>query len=192
MKKTLLIITLGLMTSLVSNAQSSKGKMRIMAGFGVPNFAAASLSNVDEKFGPYQIGYKYFMTDKFSIGLMYNYSSAKTTNMIGVNNNGDNYTYNYAVTFNTFLAQLDYSWYNRPSHNWYSGLSLGTVNVNAKATVTLGNGLAPEFTSASSGLAYHITAVGYHGNIGKNFGLYSELGFGYNGLLNAGLTYSFK
>ena len=105
MKKTLLLITLGLMTTLVSNAQSAKNRMRIMAGVGFPNIPAAVLSDVDNSTGPYQLGYKVFLTDKFSIGLMYNYASAQTKNKLAYDDNLNPYTYNYEVRFSTFLTQ---------------------------------------------------------------------------------------
>ena len=48
-----------------------------------------------------------------------------------------------------------------------------------------------EFSGASSGLAYHVTAVGIKYKAIGGFGGYAELGFGYNGVLNLGLQYSF-
>ena len=190
MKKTLLLITLGLMTTLVSNAQSAKNRMRIMAGVGFPNIPAAVLSDVDNSTGPYQLGYKVFLTDKFSIGLMYNYASAQTKNKLAYDDNLNPYTYNYEVRFSTFLTQFDYSWSNKENHNWYSGLSLGIVNVKATANITTGSG-NPTFNAADGGLTYHATLVGWHGTIGKGFGGYAELGYGCNGLINLGATYSF-
>ena len=191
MKKIYLVLALALTTTLV-NAQTAKNKMRIMLGYGFPNVPAAVLGDdVDTKTGPYQIGYKLFLSDNFSVGLMYNTASATTKTAVGIDENLNPYSYNFDLSFSTFLTQLDYSWANKPTHNWYSGLSLGYSNVSAKVNVTTGSG-NPTFTAASSGLAYHLTLVGYHGTLGKGFGVYSELGYGFNGIFNGGFSYSFN
>ena len=121
---------------------------------------------------------------------MYNYASAQTKNKLAYDDNLNPYTYNYEVRFSTFLTQFDYSWSNKENHNWYSGLSLGIVNVKATANITTGSG-NPTFNAADGGLTYHATLVGWHGTIGKGFGGYAELGYGCNGLINLGATYSF-
>jgi hypothetical protein len=89
------------------------------------------------------------------------------------------------------LTNIDYTWANKEKYNLYTGLGLGYVDVSATATITDGSGTAPTFTAAASGLAYHLTAIGVHYKLGSSrFGGYAELGFGYNGIVNAGLSYS--
>ena len=189
MKKIYLILAL-VSSTVIVNAQTAKNKMRIMVGYGLPNIPAAIIGDVDTKTGPYEIGYKVFLSDKFSIGLMYNYASASTKTALDYDPNGNAYSYNFDVSFSTFLTQLDYAWVNKTSHNWYSGLSLGYANVTANLNLITGSS-NPTFTAANSGFAYHLTLVGYHGTLGKGFGVYSELGYGFNGIFNAGLSYSF-
>ena len=48
------------------------------------------------------------------------------------------------------------------------------------------------FSAAASGLAYHLTAVGIKYKAIGGFGGYAELGYGYDGILNLGLQYSFR
>ena len=189
MKKSILTLGALLVIKLASFAQAEKGTTRIIAGWGAPNIAAAVLSDVDKQTGPIHFGVKHFFSDKISVGLIYNYSDA-TTKPYLYNDGTNAFAYKYDAVFSTFLANVDYSWKSGEKHNLYSGLGLGFVNVSASATITTGTGDAPKFTAAASGLGYHVTAIGYHGTLGAGFGAYAELGYGYNGLINAGLSYS--
>jgi hypothetical protein len=186
------LTTLSLITlTIVVNAQTQKDRMRIMIGIGAPNIPAAVLENVDTKTGPLQIGYKVFLTPRLSVGLLYNYSSAKTKPALSYTENFTPYIFSSNVKFNTFLSQLDFAWINKPNYNWYSGVSLGWVNSSYQYNLIDGNVDIDEKVK-TRGSAYHITLVGYHGTLGKGIGVYSELGFGFNGIWNGGFTYSFN
>ncbi len=188
----------GITISTLAFSQIEAGKMRIMVGYGLPNIPAKSLSNTSASSGPLEIGYKYSINDKWSIGLMYNHSSA-TTEDININDgNGNDYTYSFGVTFNTFLTQVDYHWANTEKYNLYSGIGLGYVSVTGTTNMTVNTGVNPDptdptltFSAVSSGMAYHITAIGINSKIVGGLGVYSELGVGYNGYFNAGLSYTF-
>jgi hypothetical protein len=190
MKKSITLIAIMVITRLAVIAQTSEGKTRIILGWGAPNFAAAGLSDVNEQTGPIHVGFKHFFSEKLSVGAMYNYSDATTKNYL-LTNGTSAFSYNYKTVFSTFLTNIDYTWANKEKYNLYTGLGLGYVDVSATATITDGSGTAPTFTAAASGLAYHLTAIGVHYKLGSSrFGGYAELGFGYNGIVNAGLSYS--
>jgi hypothetical protein len=54
--------------------------------------------------------------------------------------------------------------------------------------------LAKINSDISEGLAYHITAIGYKGRFTKTskLGTFVELGYGYNGVFNGGIQYTFN
>jgi hypothetical protein len=54
--------------------------------------------------------------------------------------------------------------------------------------------LANKYTGVSEGIAYHITAIGFKGRFTKTskLGAFAELGFGFNGLFNGGIQYTFN
>lgn len=189
------------MNAITSYGQESQIKQRLMLGYGIPNYPKMILSNVESSFGPFELSYKTFLTDKLSIGLIYNMNGINTKDVHIVKYvivdtyiaNLIDYTYHYSIKFNTFLAKVDYSWLNKDMLNFYSGVCIGWVFVNAstKLTVKSGDSDVPKFNGTSSGLAYQVTLIGCHFIIVKHFGCYAELGYGYNSILNAGLSWTF-
>jgi hypothetical protein len=165
-----------------------------MLGYGIPNIPANVLATTGESSGPIEIGFKYFLSDKWSIGLMYNSSSA-TTEKINVNDGiGNDYDYSFGVSFNTFLTQVDYTWKNDEKYSLYSGVGLGYVDVTADVNLTVNSGTASEsitFSAAESTVAYHLTFIGANSRLIGGLGVYAELGYGYNGIFNGGLSYKF-
>jgi len=177
-----------------------KGDMSLFFGVGASNTLATTLSSVGEgasnTFGPYIIGYQYHLTDKLTIGLAYTHQSA-STGKVTIDNGIDNVSYQTNFTFSTFLSQLNYSWYNNENGAFvlYSGASVGTFTMNAELEIISGNqDLANKYTGVSEGIAYHITAIGFKGRFTKTskLGAFAELGFGFNGLFNGGIQYTFN
>ncbi|MCX6187121.1 MAG: hypothetical protein NTU43_09025 [Bacteroidetes bacterium] len=191
MKKTITLLSILLLTRVASMAQAEEGRWRIIAGAGFPNIPALVLTNVDKSSGPYQLGFKKFISEKVNWGIVYSFSSAQTKPEIFLNSGGNSFVVNYEATFATLLGNLDYTWKNSKKYNLYSGIALGFVAVSATANITSGTGDAPKLTAANSGFAYHITAIGAHRTFGDSrIGGYAELGFGSNGFLSLGLSYS--
>jgi hypothetical protein len=217
MKKTLLVSTFAL-TSLsllgfgvpakidLAKAESptsdvsvpfSKGTTSLFFGIGINNTSTKQIKAIGEgggrAFGPVQFGYQYHLSNRFCLGLMYTYTSAETgeefvTDFI----TQANYTYKFNIS--TFLSRLDYCWMNKKNFAYYSGFGFGTQKVTASTSVASGDpSLVPDYTEDFSGVAGHLTIFGFKARFGNNgkLGMYSEVGFGVNGLWNAGLTYSF-
>jgi hypothetical protein len=186
--------------------QESTVRQRIILGYGIPNYQKTHISNIRSSSGLVELGYKIFLTNNLSIGLLYNMSSLETNDVhsrtliynsiykdylpLGFND----FTYHYSIKFNTFLAQSDYFWFNKKNISFYSDISVGWVSVcvSTKFTVKSGSADVPEPDGAKSGLAYHITLIGCHFAIEKHFGAYVEFGHGYRGIINGGLTWSFE
>ena len=201
MKKLTLILLLCAGMFKTTTAQVyKKGNMSLFFGVGASNSLANTLSKVGEgasnAVGPYIFGYQYHLTDKLTIGLAYTHQSA-STGKVTIEDAFDNVTYRTNLNFSTFLSQLNYSWYNNENNAFilYSGLSVGTFTVKSDLEILSGNEeLATIYTGVTEGLAHHITAIGFKGRFTKTskLGAFAELGFGYNGVFNGGIQYTFN
>lgn len=201
MKKQLLFILLFSGIIQFTSAQVyTKGNMSLFFGAGASNTLANAINSVGEgasnSFGPYIMGYQYHLTDKLTIGLAYTNQSA-STGKVTIDNGTENVSFKTNFTFSTFLSQLNYSWYDNENGAFvlYSGLSAGTYTLNAELEVLSGNKeLAKINSDISEGLAYHITAIGFKGRFTKTskLGAFAELGFGFNGVINGGIQYTFN
>jgi hypothetical protein len=77
----------------------------------------------------------------------------------------------------------------------YSGAALGTFSIDSELELVSGNkDLAVLYNGLANGMSYHINAIGYKGRFTKSskLGAFAELGFGMNGIFNAGLQYTFN
>lgn len=201
MKKLFLSILLcaGLFQSLSAQVYK-KGNMTLYAGLGASNVVANALNSVGEgaaySVGPYILGYQYHLTDKLMIGLAYTYQSASTGKQT-VTTATDNVSFRTNLNVSTFLSQINYSWYNNENQALilYSGAALGTFSIDSELELVSGNkDLAVLYNGLANGMSYHITAIGYKGRFTKSskLGAFAELGFGMNGIFNAGLQYTFN
>jgi hypothetical protein len=201
MKKLFLSILLcaGLFQSLSAQVYK-KGNMTLYAGLGASNVVANALNSVGEgaanSVGPYILGYQYHLTDKLMIGLAYTYQSASTGKQT-VTTATDNVSFRTNLNVSTFLSQINYSWYNNENQALilYSGAALGTFSIDSELELVSGNkDLAVLYNGLANGMSYHINAIGYKGRFTKSskLGAFAELGFGMNGIFNAGLQYTFN
>lgn len=201
MKKRILSILLcaGLFQSLSAQVYK-KGNMTLYAGVGASNAVANSLNSIGEgaanSVGPYILGYQYHLTDKLMIGLGYSYQSASTGKQTIVTAT-DAVSFKTNLNVSTFFSQVNYSWYNNENQAMvlYSGAALGTYTINADLELISGNkDLAVVYKGLADGMSYHVTLLGYKGGFTKSskLGAFAELGYGMNGIFNAGLQYTFK
>jgi hypothetical protein len=201
MKKLILsaLLCAGIFQSLSAQV-FQKGNMSVFAGVGASNTVANALNSVGEdasnSFGPYILGYQYHLSDKLMLGLAYSYQSASTGKQTIVTAT-DAVSYKTNLNISMFMTQLNYAWYQNEKQAMvlYSGVSAGTFSVEGELEIISGNkDLAVKYNSLSNGVSYHLTAIGYKGRFTKSskLGAYAELGFGMNGLFNAGLNYTFN
>ncbi len=201
MKKQLLSILLcaGLFQSLSAQVYK-KGNMTLYAGTGYRNSVAIILKDVgdgtSDSEGPILLGYQYHLTDKLMIGLSYSLQAA-STGKVKTETATDNVVYRTNMVLSCFMSQLNYTWYSHEKQSFilYSGASIGTFSVNKSLEIISGNkDLATAYSNISDEMAYHFTAFGFKGRFSKDskLGAFAELGYGANGLFNAGINFSFN
>jgi len=87
--------------------------------------------------------------------------------------------------FITVAVELEYRYVNSGIVQVYSGAGLGYQFGNEKLKPTVESGLS-EVSGSINRLAYQANVIGVR--IGKTFGGFAELGFGYKGIVNVGLS----
>lgn len=89
----------------------------------------------------------------------------------------------------TIAVETDYRYISKPVFQMYSGVGLGLAIV--KTDFTLGPDLMLKGKNGESTQYFtgQLTALGFR--VGKTLAGFAELGFGYKGIVNAGLSYQF-
>jgi hypothetical protein len=125
------------------------------------------------------VGYNYFVTPRWSVGWLFNFSSFMVTNRYSSG-------YNDTITINTYSIMLrtDFRYGNWRYFQMYSGLAVGSCYLDGAYDDVKGTSRDDEFT-----VAYHVTVLGMR--FGSRVGIFVELGFGFNGLLTAGASTQF-
>ncbi|QIL41884.1 hypothetical protein G7074_23020 [Pedobacter sp. HDW13] len=135
-------------------------------------------STTSHGFGPIIVGANYYLTARLTAGVLYSNTSSKSTVSAGSTAGSD-----YKNTYNVFMARTDYRYVNK-TIQLYSGISLGASIAKTKPE----NGNSTN-TASSTDFAYQVNALGIRA--GKNIGAFAELGFGYNGIINVGISAKF-
>ncbi len=142
------------------------------------------------------VGYNFFLRDNLSIGLFGGYSFAQSD--VCKDNNGDTGALIYTQGVNNYVGQLSANWtyYQDGALTLETGLYLGVSYMDRDVTrnnALVGNGtLTPEQfnqlpkSNEQIKVAYHFTACKVR--YGNTFGVFGELGFGFRGLVNVGLS----
>lgn len=86
----------------------------------------------------------------------------------------------------TIAFKTNYSYLNKPNFRLYSGVGIGYSNVSKK--IEDNNEVKPEDEN-NGNFNFHVTGLGVR--FGEKLAIKSEIGFGYKGLLSAGLSYQF-
>lgn len=92
----------------------------------------------------------------------------------------------YVDRYYTILLNGNYSWIIKKSMQLYSGLSAG-INIHDRNEVINEFNFFAGFTKIH--FAYQATPMGLR--LGRTFGVYAELGYGYKGILCGGFSYRF-
>ena len=147
----------------------------ISISFGLLDF------NLKSPVGPVFLGYRRYLTKNLALSVAASYS--EFTNEYKASDN-PKILFTAKNSFVTGMAFLDLYYVNSESFQMYSGGGVGFVNVSQTITDT---------SSTSSGqksiAAFQVTAAGFR--FGKDFGGFLELGYGFHGILNAGVSYKF-
>ncbi|MGV0754700.1 outer membrane beta-barrel protein [Empedobacter brevis] len=183
MKKSLLILMSTITTSVFAQTSS---KHEISVGYGiapVQEFGtlindgvlmgiAGRKSDHISGSGAINATYRYMINNRFSVGVSGFWSQSKVTYK---DPSGKS-------TWNVFgvMANGKYNYIAKEKFQLYGNAGLGYANYNNKTD---------NDKSSFGSLAYQVSPIGVY--YGKNIGVFCEAGFGYNGILNAGVSYKF-
>ncbi|PXW18318.1 outer membrane protein with beta-barrel domain [Chryseobacterium sp. CBTAP 102] len=177
------------------NAQQ-KGTSEIKIGYGVLSsneigkvfsdiitapFSYAEPKATDEKHsGALFIGYNYAIKDNWTIGtdLVYERytASVKDQNHIIASQKNDIYT---------LAVNSTYSYISKPKFRMYSGVGLGYTFSNEKLSPNQSD--VQSMYSKNSSFNFQVIGAGVR--IGGKLAGFAELGFGYKGIINLGISY---
>lgn len=155
----------------------------LIAGF------SGESSATSKSYGPIIAGYNYYPKPWVSVGPVVNYDSFLMRSHYSDNSNFTQQWHNISLMF-----RVDFHYANFKYVQLYSGLSVGCT----AAVLTLasrGNGIAyfdnyrTSNTSVGFLPAFQINLFGIR--IGTFIGFFIEIGFGYNGIINAGFSGKF-
>ncbi len=170
----------------------SKGKIEIHAGYGLltaPDiitafsdvFTTALLPGMIEKveskgFGTVFGGAEYYISNHFAAGLQYSHAAYEHTY-----NMADQSVAKMNNQYHTILLRGKAIWFNQSLFQIYSALAVGPTFT--KAENELGD------TKTNTAFAFHASPVGVR--IGNHIAFFAEAGFGYQGLISAGVSVRF-
>ncbi len=93
----------------------------------------------------------------------------------------------FRTNHTTFAAESDIRWVKRDAFQMYSGIGLGYTFTAEKGEIS---GTGETDINRSGHVAFQINPLGMR--IGKRLGAFAEIGFGYKGIANFGLSYQFE
>lgn len=132
--------------------------------------------------GAIHLGYKYSISKHFSLGAMFVYeqitTDVKYTDDVIAKTTNETYT---------IAIESDIRYVSKEHFQMYSGLGFGyTIG---KQKYNSNSSSDPDYNDNVDLYNFQIIALGVRA--GKSFGGFAELGFGYKGLLNLGISYQF-
>lgn len=189
MKNKILLFTV--MTCLISQAYGQRHELSAGAGILSRPFIKENRpftkkyngsSDNDQHFGAFQLNYRYKVCQYYSIGLSVVYEQQKhdiSSGYPGMENKHHIYTDHYF----SLMVSNRYAWMQTRWVNLSSSLDLGACLPGRDNSADYEN----EFTRTR--FAYQITPFSIR--VGKRWGGYAEIGYGYKGILSAGFSYRF-
>lgn len=150
---------------------------------------------------PNHYGYQYHFRDRWMMGLVFQSASIRTNTIEYPDYNTFPTVYSkfhYQVRLSSFMGTLDYAWKiksgKRTSTAWYSGIALGTFNVNFE-TIRDDSSTAyvPAYNQGIGMNGIQATLIGVKTAWKNGVGAQAQLGAGVNSLgFSFGINYSFK
>ena len=176
------------MRDAADNSHSS-GAQQFSLGYGINSFPLHSEksgtgirpSSVDLQFisatstGAFCFSYLNDVVYKFAWGFDAAFERVNSSYL-----NSENARNTFNIKYFSFMPKMSYRYINHEKFQIYSGLAVG-FNYG----FTESNGSKIE----KANLAYQGTAVGMR--VGNNFALFGELGYGYRGVINGGISCRF-
>lgn len=199
--KTIRISTVILAVAIITvgNAQE-KGTSELSFGYGAETsneignavgdvlttiITLGTVSYEDAKYtGAFHAKYKYAVADNLLLGVSGAYEKAEDKERFGSDIVAERKSKIYSVAL-----ESDYSYINTKHFRVYSGAGLGYRMVNIRSRPTTASTNTKTSNERTHGLAYHINGIGIRA--GGTIGVFAEVGYGYRGLVNAGLSIQF-
>jgi outer membrane protein W len=196
MKMKVLILVIILLTGLSTGFTQEQGTSKIKLGYGLESsnslldittsLTGSTLSLGTVRYddltgtGTLYVGYEYAVIDRLMIGATIAYETNKEDMFVGDSNIG-------TVSHNHISFGLDANYYYISSEMFqmYSGIGVAYTIQSDKYD---GDQSGIE-DGKSSYFNFQLNAVGFR--YGSAFGVFAELGFGYKGIINAGISYQF-
>ena len=193
MKKIILVSVAAFLFMTQANAQSKKHEIDLGAGLGSSNQLIETMSDLIISGLPFQVkmengsyvgalhaGYKYSLTDRFALGPVFAYDRGTKD---AINKSTNSKQGKFTSNFYTLSLEADYKYINQPSFKLYSLVGAGGTLLNQ---VYKADGTNAEDKSGNQAFFnFQLTPIGV--KFGDSFGAFAELGFGYKGILSAGL-----
>ncbi|MFS4467500.1 hypothetical protein [Maribacter sp. 2210JD10-5] len=148
-------------------------------------FTAGTVTYIDTEYaGAIHARYKYAIASNLLLGISGAYEKAEDKEKVGKNIVAERKSKIY-----TIAIESDYSWTNSNCWRLYSGVGLGYNMVDTKSSPTATSTDTKISEEKTHGLGYHINAIGIRA--GGVIGVFAEVGYGYRGIVNAGLSIQF-
>jgi len=130
------------------------------------------------------LGYRHWFTKRFSLGGIF----AFDVNSVKVYNSADpKQKREVNRYYMTFAVEPKFNYISKPAFQLYGYLGLGATIVTF-ANANFDDGSQAEISRVPY-FNVHVTPIG--ARFGKEFGGFVELGYGYKGIINAGVSYRF-
>lgn len=192
MKHIILLIT-ALTSFFCTLAQEKKHEISIGAGL-ISRPYAKEILQIERSYGgsgdansstpAFQLNYRYTINSKFNLGGTFLFE--RQTHSLTSSYPPFLSYHKYVDRYYTILLSSNYSWVIKKSMQLYSGLSAG-INIHDR------NEVIDEFIYYADltkiHFAYQATPIGFR--LGRTFGVYAEVGYGYKGILCGGFSYRF-
>ena len=201
MKKVFLcIVCVGLIFEISAQEMQSTPKQEVYVGLGLlnDNQMMAMISDIVSTvitlgylvepgtyrpFTPF-LGYRFWFTERFSLGAAFAYD----VNSVKVyNSNTPDQKREVNRKYMTFAVEPAFNYVSKSAFKLYGYLGLGVTIIHFENAV-FNDGSEAELTRLPFFNA-HFTPIGMR--FGKEFGGFLEFGYGYKGILNAGVSFRF-
>lgn len=131
--------------------------------------------------GIINVGYRNLINKRWLIGLTVSYEKSKAEayvldSKIGTEKN----------TYYTLAAEANYQYICGSMFQMYSGFGIGFTQASATLLRTDNN---PDTNDKNNHINFQFTLAGIR--VGKTIGAFGELGFGYKGIVNGGVSFRF-
>jgi hypothetical protein len=146
----------------------------VSGGIGQVKFEEVSISPV------YNLNYRYWIKPKFAIGATLVFGTEKSVGMVAGKYDGNLNRY-----YSNLTAEVTFNYINRPYLKLY-GLG-GAGLLYLKQTYTPENRVKEKDSLCA--FDFQVTPIGI--KAGNKFGAYLEAGFGYKGIISAGIFHKF-